>query len=130
MLMLRLLLPVRDLASVACTVKVALTIVVGVPVIAPVPLSKLNPAGKLPVVMLQVKGGVPVPLVTCTAALYRTLTATFGKLDSKITGGTGGAGLEPPPHAARNTQRISANPSAANRSEERRVGEEGRFRLL
>ena len=62
MLMLRVLVPVRDLASVTCTVKLALPIVVGVPEIAPVPLSKLNPAGKLPDVMLQVKGDVPVPL--------------------------------------------------------------------
>jgi hypothetical protein len=69
MLMLRALLPVRDLASVTCTVKLALTIVVGVPEIVPVPLSKVNPAGKLPDVMLHVKGAVPVPRVTCTVAL-------------------------------------------------------------
>jgi hypothetical protein len=69
MLMLRLLVPVSDFASVTCKVKVAFTIVVGVPEIVPVPLFKLNPAGKLPDVMLHVKGDVPVPRVTCTVAL-------------------------------------------------------------
>jgi hypothetical protein len=52
---------VRDFASVTCTVKLLLPIVVGVPVIAPVLLFKLKPGGKLPEVMLHVKGGVPVP---------------------------------------------------------------------
>src|ERR1035437_420264 len=113
MLMLRSLVPVSDFASVTCTVKLTLPIVVGVPLITP-PMLMLNPSGRLPEVILKAKGCVPVPRVTCTVALYGALTAPVGNVASKITGGLGGAGLEPPPHAARNTQRISAKPSAAN----------------
>ena len=114
MLMLRFLLPVSELASFTCTVKAEVPIVVGVPVITP-PMLMLNPAGRLPEVILKTKGCVPVPLATCTVALYGALTAPEGSVSSKITGAPAGVGLEPPPpHAARNTQRISANPSAAN----------------
>jgi hypothetical protein len=112
--MLSISLAVRDFASVTCTVKLLLPIVVGVPVIAPVLLFKLKPGGKLPEVMLHVKGGVPVPRTTPRVALYGAPTTPGGKLDTDITGASGTTGLERPPHAVRNTQRISANPSAAN----------------
>src|ERR1039457_1210560 len=113
MLMLRFLVMVRDFASVTCTPKPKLPIVVGVPEIVPEVLSKLKPTGKLPETMLHVKGPVPVPLLTCSLVLSGTLTAPAGNVNSAITGPPCTKGLWPP-QAARDTQRISANPSAVN----------------
>jgi len=60
----------------AVTVKLEPPPVVGVPEIAPEVL-KLNPAGKLPVVTLQVM--VPTPPVACNVVLYAVLTTPLGK---------------------------------------------------
>ena len=48
-----------DCESVTCTVKLEVPDVVGVPVIAPVLALRLSPAGRLPVVRLQVYGAMP-----------------------------------------------------------------------
>jgi hypothetical protein len=47
------------LASVTRTVKLEVPAVVGVPDIIPVPAAKLKPAGKVPVTIDQLEGGVP-----------------------------------------------------------------------
>src|ERR1039457_3737444 len=114
MLMLRFLVMVRDFASVTCTPKPKLPIVVGVPEIVPEVLSKLKPTGKLPETMLHVKGPVPVPLLTCSLVLYGTLTAPAGNVNSAITGAPCTKGVWPVAQPPRNTQKISANPSAVN----------------
>ena len=62
--------------SLAVTVKLVVPAVVGVPEIVPV-LLKFNPAGKLPLVTLQVM--VPVPPATCNVALYAVLTTPSGR---------------------------------------------------
>src|SRR5271166_531481 len=57
--MLSAALPVRELASVTCTVKLLLPVPVGVPEIIPVLGASVNPAGKLPEMIDHVYGVVP-----------------------------------------------------------------------
>jgi hypothetical protein len=45
--------PVRELASVTCTVKLLVPVPVGVPEITPVPAASVSPAGKVPEVIDQ-----------------------------------------------------------------------------
>ena len=68
--------------SVAVTVKFVVAAAVGVPEIVP-ELLKFRPAGKLPVVTLQVM--VPVPPVACKGAEYALLTIPVGKEVVEIT---------------------------------------------
>ena len=59
MVILKAALLVAPLASVTWAVKSAVPPAVGVPLIAPVEVFSCRPMGKLPVLMDQVKGGVP-----------------------------------------------------------------------
>ena len=68
--------------SLAVTVKFEAPAVVGVPEIAPA-LLRVNPAGKLPLVTLQVM--VPTPPLDCKLALY-------GSADHAVRQGRGGDG--------------------------------------
>jgi hypothetical protein len=58
------------------TVKLEAPVVVGVPEIVP-ELLNVNPAGRLPLVMLHVM--VPTPPVDCNVALYAVLTTPLGR---------------------------------------------------
>src|SRR3972149_5178524 len=60
------------LASVALTVKLLVAAVVGVPLITPVDVLRLNPAGRLPVAILQTYGVLP-PAAT-SVCVYDRLT--------------------------------------------------------
>jgi hypothetical protein len=51
--------PVLFAASVTCTVNDTVPAVAGVPEIAPVDAAKLNPAGSVPAITLQLYGVVP-----------------------------------------------------------------------
>jgi hypothetical protein len=57
--MLRALVPERELASVTCTVKLLVPVPVGVPEITPVLDASDSPAGSVPEVMDQLYGRVP-----------------------------------------------------------------------
>ena len=59
----------------------------GVPVIAPVDAFSLSPAGSVPLVVVQFKGGVP-PVAT-RAALYGAPTWLLGKELVEMTSGSG-----------------------------------------
>jgi hypothetical protein len=63
--MLKAFVPVLFAASVTCTVNDAVPAAVGVPEITPVDAAKLNPAGNVPALTLQLYGVVP-PLA-CSA---------------------------------------------------------------
>ena len=62
--------------SLARTVKLEAPAVVGVPAIAPEPFMD-NPAGKVPLLTLQVM--VPTPPLDCRLALYAVLTTPLGR---------------------------------------------------
>ena len=66
--MLKAFVPVLFAASFTCTVNDTVPAVVGVPEITPVDAARLNPAGNVPALTLQLYGVVP-PLA-CTAIEY------------------------------------------------------------
>ena len=66
--MLNAFVPVLFAASVTCTVNDAVPAVVGVPEITPVDATRLNPAGNVPALTLQLYGVVP-PLA-CSVVEY------------------------------------------------------------
>src|SRR4029077_10471185 len=73
---LKAFVPVLFAASVTCTVNDAVPAVVGVPEITPVDATRLNPAGSVPALTLQVYGVVP-PLA-CSVVVYALPAAPPG----------------------------------------------------
>ena len=86
--MLNALVPVLFAASVTCTVNDAVPAVVGVPEITPVAATKLNPAGSVPALTLQLYGVVP-PL-DCSVVEYAVPAVPPGN-DVVVTVGDCGA---------------------------------------
>ena len=69
-------------ASVTLTVKLLVPAIVGVPLITPVDVLRLNPAGRLPVAILQTYGVLP-PAAT-SVCVYDRLTVPSDKEDVVI----------------------------------------------
>jgi hypothetical protein len=86
--MLSAFVPVLFAASVTCTVKETVPVVVGVPEMTPVDATRLNPAGNVPALTLQVYGVVP-PLA-CSAVEYAVPAVPPGS-DVVVTVGACGA---------------------------------------
>jgi hypothetical protein len=87
--MLSAFVPVLFAASVTCTVNDAVPAVVGVPEIAPVDATRLNPAGNVPALTLQVNGVVP-PLA-CSVVEYAVPAVPPGSDVVVTVGGCGAA---------------------------------------
>ena len=82
--MLSPLVPVLFAASVTCTVNNVVPAVVGVPESTPVDAARLNPAGSVPALTLQLYG--VVPLLACSAAEYAVPVVPPGS-DAVVTVG-------------------------------------------
>ena len=87
--MLKAFVPVLFAASVTCTVNDAVPAAVGVPEITPVDATRLNPAGNVPALTLQVYGVVP-PLA-CSVVEYAVPAVPPGSDVVVTVGGCGAA---------------------------------------
>ena len=87
--MLNAFVPVLFAASVTCTVNDAVPAAVGVPEITPVDATRLNPAGNVPALTLQLYGVVP-PLA-CSVVEYAVPAVPPGSDVVVTVGGCGAA---------------------------------------